>query len=336
MRIKDLTVIQKSAKPSRRMDLIAILLNFLIMKNDKEERGPCDVASKILSMLIVDTGYSKCEQNANDFLNRIYSYKNSNLSAHAYTASMMNLLKINELAISYTEFQGINTLQGILLTDALDDYQIAYNTLCCLWIMSYHPECMKQFEIPENELIENVLKVLDFFNKEKVVRMTLLLLSTLKKSHGCLEIMSDLNTLELIEKLQQRHWVDEDIVDMLDKLWEILDENYQEFSSLEKWKKEISSKILRKGPVHTERFWQENFIYFNEKDNLDMITNLIDLLKTGNDRTKAVALFDLGEFAKYYPHGRYHLNKKEAKPIIYDIMQKSQNSEVKKEAITCL
>jgi len=51
-------------------------------------------------------------------------------------------------------------------------------------------------------LVEKVLKILDFFNKEKVVRAVLLLLQSLSSSKKALEIVSDLSCIELIEKLQ--------------------------------------------------------------------------------------------------------------------------------------
>ena len=68
-----------------------------------------------------------------------------------------------------------------------------------------------------------------------------------------------------------RHWVDKDITDLLDKLSEYLEENYKVFSSIDKWKKEVGKKSLKWGPVHSEKFWQENHIYFNDVDNLDLI-----------------------------------------------------------------
>jgi V-type H+-transporting ATPase subunit H len=52
--------------------------------------------------------------------------------------------------------------------------------------------------------------------------------------------------------------------------------------------------------------------------------------------TVAIALFDIGEFAKYFNYGRQYLDKLMVKPKIYKLMQKSEDQEIKKEAITCL
>ena len=63
---------------------------------------------------------------------------------------------------------------------------------------------------------------------------------------------------------------------------------------------------------------------------------LVTLLEVENERTVAVALYDLGEFAKYFPFGRSYLDNLGIKQVIYDVMQRSESAEIKKEAITCL
>ena len=50
-------------------------------------------------------------------------------------------------------------------------------------------------------------------------------------------------------------------------------------------------------------------MFFHEKDNLDLIKVLVDIVKNdiADDREKAIACFDLGEFARYFPFGRQFL-----------------------------
>lgn len=167
--------------------------------------------------------------------------------------------------------------------------------------------------------------------------MVLLLLDSLSSSKKALEIMSDLNAVEIITKLQQRHWVDQDIKDMLEKQWDVLDENYQEFTSFGKWANEVRHHSLRWGPVHSERFWQDNFIHFDDKDNLELIRELVRIVQTSeNERSIAVALFDLGEFAKFFKFGRSILDEYQLKPAIYRMMSNTESADIKKEAITTL
>lgn len=98
--------------------------------------------------------------------------------------------------------------------------------IASLWISSYHEFTLKRFEDFNLMIIERAVKILDYFNKEKVVRIILLLLDNLKDASDiCHEIMSDINLLGTVIKLQNRHWVDQDITALLEKLFEFLDKN---------------------------------------------------------------------------------------------------------------
>ena len=96
--------------------------------------------------------------------------------------------------------------------------------------------------------------------------------------------------------------------------------------------------------MHTEKFWQAAFIFFNEAENLECINILVEILQqepTSDNKedlevAKAVACYDLGEFARFYPLGRQYLEGRGAKQHIAKIMTNPKSSpELKKEAITC-
>ena len=105
-----------------------------------------------------------------------------------------------------------------------------------------------------------------------------MLFYNLKDNELCLEHLSMINALNLVIKLQNRPWVDQEIVKILEELFKFFDVNYQEFSSFEKWKAQVLRKSLAWSPVHTEKFWQTSFIYFNEAENLECINILIEIL----------------------------------------------------------
>ena len=66
---------------------------------------------------------------------------------------------------------------------------------------------------------------MDYFSWEKIARVILLLIDNLKEIPGCQEHLSDIDACNLIEKLQNRHWVDQDINKMLAALREYFEEN---------------------------------------------------------------------------------------------------------------
>lgn len=155
--------------------------------------------------------------------------------------------------------------------------------MCALWIVSYHHFAHKGFEDYRFNIIEKVSRILDYFNKEKIVRIILLLFDNLKDNEACLELLSDINAMNILTKLQNRHWVDKDITDLLESLYKHIDANYKVFSSITKFKKEVTNRQLRWGPVHSEKFWQENSYLFNEVDNLKLIKVMVDMITPSNE-----------------------------------------------------
>lgn len=195
-RILNLVSIQHNIKGNS-MDLVHILLQFLI-RNNSDNNNQRDLAARILAFLIEACGYEKHQKEANDLLNWVHQADTKSLSIYAYTHIVMYMVKINELASQFYDLNGMGKLSNFLDNECMQDYQIAYNVLVSLWIMSFHDYARLNFEDRDQDLIEKVIKMLDFYNKEKVVRLVLLIFDSLSSSKLALEIMSDLNALEII------------------------------------------------------------------------------------------------------------------------------------------
>lgn len=87
-------------------------------------------------------------------------------------------------------------------------------------------------------------------------------------------------------------------------------------SSMERYEREVESGQLRWSPVHTAEFWKENFKRF-EEDNFRLIRHLATVLATGVDiLTLAVACYDIGEFARFHPHGRLYVLHTASRPHV--------------------
>ena len=249
----------------------------------------------------------------------------------------MTLLKTNELAREFSTSQSFKVISDLLEGPCLEQPQIGYNVCVILWVLSYHEFTHKYFEDYTIAIIEKVSKILDFFSWEKIARIMLMLFDNLKEIAVCQEHLSDIDALSLIIKLQNRHWVDNDINKMLDAMFEYFDSNQTVFSSIEKFKNQVVRKQLRWGPCHTEKFWQENSILFDKQENLHLIDMVVNqCLSAEDDRVKAVACFDLGEFSRFYHHGKEFLDRLGVKEKMTKLMRDPKTSaEVKKEAITC-
>ena len=122
---------------------------------------------------------------ANEFLNWLIEQKqNPNISLNAYTFALMYLVKTNELAKKFVDQGGMELYSNYLNVQCIKNYQIAYNVINALWIISYHSFSNKVFEDPRLEIIERVSRILDYFSKEKIVRIILLLLDVSIDNHG--------------------------------------------------------------------------------------------------------------------------------------------------------
>lgn len=257
-------------------------------------------------------------------MNHITNEKKSDavLSLNALSFAIMTMVKTNQLANEFSNNLGFRILNELLEGPCMSNAQIAYNVITTLWILSYHERSLEFIADYNRGLIEKVSKILDQFSWEKIVRIMMMLFNNLKDHPVCQEHLSDIDCLNLVIKLQNRHWVDEDIHKVLETLFNYFDENQQEFSSMEKLKNQVGRRQLRWGPCHTEKFWQENHVFFDNIDNLKIINILANdcLLDEVENRVKAVACFDLGEFARYFPHGKDILERHNVKSKMTKLM----------------
>ena len=131
------------------------------------------MAAHTLAMLIEAVEYKNCEQTARSFLNYLFDQKDNPqaMSRETFTHCLMFLLKTNELAQEFIDKRGMNIFHRMLQHECIENGQIAYNVCCSLWILTYHDFCMKDFTDFKLNIIEHVSKILDYFNKEKIVRI---------------------------------------------------------------------------------------------------------------------------------------------------------------------
>jgi len=239
------------------------------------------------------------------------------ISTKCRSACLVQLVKQNWLARHFVEMsRGFDVLSHWLMHDCTNtsNDQLTYNTLCMLWIVSVHDFTLPKFD--EHEIIEKVAKILDYYNKEKIVRIAMMLFESVMRDKECMDHLSMVNAIVLVGKLKNRVWVDDELKKLFDRLLQEFDANYQEFSSFDKWKKQVDKVRYTWSTVHTEKFWQHNFVMFNISENLDYIKKQIAFLSMSGHNLQdkktvealAVVCFDLGEFARFFPRGREFLS----------------------------
>jgi len=132
----------------------------------------------------------------------------------------------------------------------------------------------------------------------------------------------------LLERLSEANFKDEDLKLMVNDVGDRLRPYIRVMSSMERYKKELATKTLEWGPVHTEIFWKKNFMNF-ENNEFQLIREICKLLDSQDETTVCVAAHDIGEFARLYPDGRQLMGHFGAKDRLFLLLKESESENQK-------
>jgi len=182
--------------------------------------------------------------------------------------------------------------------------QIVYLTVFCYWLLSFEEENHTQSCLVKPNLFQILVNTLGDRLKPKIVRVALMFFQNMLSSNEARELMVMKGLVAVSKRLSNDKWNDKDITDSLSALLNHLHKDVKQMSSFEQYEKEIKTGQLQRGPVHSPAFWKTNHKQF-EKNDFALIKKLIELLAVQDDNeTVATALYDLGEFSRFYPKGR--------------------------------
>jgi len=233
----------------------------------------------------------------------------------------------------------------------------------CVWLLTFNKECVKYLH--DSHIVSTLTKILRISVREKVIRISFASLKNLLnygKDHGFEEEMIGLDVPKLAQTCLARNFKDKDIEEDIKIIEKRLDRAVEELSSWELYVAEVRGGILRKGAVHTETFFKENNMKF-EQNGFETVKRLIELLPTTledteekeekynsvnyetkgseeelaklRDESLEMCLFDLGEFARVYPRGKSLIEDFKGKTRIMFAMG-HPNPRVKKAALLCV
>jgi len=183
-----------------------------------------------------------------------------------------------------------------------------------------------------SNLCKTMIALISNAKKEKVQRIYLSVIECLADVTIFSEMCVMYSLYPLLERLSESNFKDEDLRELVLTVMEKIRPYVRTMSSMERYKKELSTKNLEWGPVHNEMFWKKNFMYF-EQNEFILVKDLCELLNSEDDQTVCVAAHDLGEFARLYPDGRKLVSLFGAKRKLFFLLQESTDEEVKKQCL---
>lgn len=233
----------------------------------------------------------------------------------------------------------IGSIVGILKRIGVNgNSQHIYDLLFSLWSIS-----LTETD-PQPYLASGTVPiVLDFLAaapSKKVTRVSIFLLKNLAvlNNESILNEMFGAGILRLVDNLHAARTIenlgDIDTENDFKTLQEILSRNYRELSSFERLASEINSGALRWGILHNEKFWREN-AKFVEQHDFAMLKSLIALVQSRDTTIVCIALYDIGEFVRFYPNGRSVVSSLGGKEAIMNLIT-SDDVEVQRHALQCI
>ena len=191
----------------------------------------------------------------------------------------------------------------------------------------------------ENGAIPTMVGLIATSASRKIVRVTVAALRNLAATKNELilsEMLAEKLDKYLITIINNNNSQTKDVEVETDAkdLQTILTENYRDLSTFDHWVSEVKSGALRWGIVHTEKFWREN-TKVADQDDFKLLKMLVALVDSTDETIQQIALYDLGEFTRFYPNGRLVAGLLGGKDKALNLLS-SSNPEVQAQALQCV
>jgi len=263
--------------------------------------------------------------------------KKRRLKDHAIATCLANLLRITSQTKHFLKSGGMSLLSTMMKTNS-EDIQTTYYIFVVLWLISFENISIQYFCDPQVAAIKNMIMCIQKLSREKIIRVGYSTFKNLSESDQAIELMVEGGLLKVTDILAKSLIKEEEVKKDIEVIGAILEKNLKILTSFEKYQKELNNGILEWGPIHSERFWKENFKKM-EDNNFLLIEKLVRVLHTENLEYKlknqAIACFDLGEFCRNHPFGKKILDKYDCKNKIMELI-KSPDSDVKENATVAI
>ncbi|XP_053991281.1 V-type proton ATPase subunit H-like isoform X2 [Hylaeus volcanicus] len=251
------------------------------------------------------------------------------LTSYGQLDSLKNLMKTNRFRACIWEDA---KAQELILTHLDASKNIVYPAVFCAWVASFDPKLLKVFM-----QLGGLLKLCTLLRNskiEKVIRISLRLLTNCLLNDEALEALIDENVVQTLTRLEYEKWRDEELYTDISNLLVAFQQKTKLLNNYERYCRELETQKLHWSFLHSEKFWRENVVFFEENE-FSTIKKLVLLLRSNDPITAAVACFDIGEFARLHPMGKSVIQKARAKELVIYLMS-HKNRDVSREALLCV
>ncbi len=223
--------------------------------------------------------------------------------------ALKGVLKEGQFVAVFLKEGGIEKLSHILM-DNEGHRQVVYLTVFNLWALTLsdgvaadngHGAVLKA-SLLNGQLVAKLCSLVKGRLSTKVTRVTLALFEKLVHFGKFSEMVILFGLFPVLEAMESEQKVDDpEVAASVQSLLASLEKSVRSLSSFERYQQEMSAEKLIWGPVHNEAFWKK-YAAKMEDDGYKLVRQLILLLDSDDPQTVAVAAYDIGEWARFYPN----------------------------------
>jgi len=243
------------------------------------------------------------------------------------------LLKVPKLRPHLWNISDVHVLIRASLSITKSDTLSQYQAVFCTWLLSFNPRFLPH--IYESGIFIKLLNLLKSTpRKEKIVRLGLEIIMNSLNDKDTLECMIEEKLGETLDSFLFENWRSEELYDRINTVSEEYMKQVRDWSTFERYQKELDTGKLKPGYLHQADFWSENVMKFEEKE-FRVVRKLITLLRSTEPVTLSLACHDIGEFAHLHPTGKQVLKRLHARDMLLAFVNHSDRS-VERESLLAL
>eukprot|EP00475_Leptophrys_vorax_P043709 TRINITY_DN8504_c0_g1_i1.p1 TRINITY_DN8504_c0_g1~~TRINITY_DN8504_c0_g1_i1.p1 ORF type:complete len:470 (+),score=144.77 TRINITY_DN8504_c0_g1_i1:59-1468(+) len=303
-----------------------------ILHRSNYDQFTIETAARILGILFAYD--SPPEKAFKDFLNWGLNILMSSSADVAPSSSVLSafkdMLKSDELQRRFIEERGLRALSSVLASKKSNNVQLSYNLGYCTWVLSFKEFSYDAFI--QSEILENIVTTLKNSPRDKVARVLIATIANLIGKASFNEFLINVGATKVVRNLLVNKGVaDEDALADLEMILKSLEHDLNTMTTYEIYLKEVTAGKLHWTQVHTEKFWKENVLK-TEDNEFQVIRSLITLLDSDSVETVAIACYDLGEFARFYPGGKKIIQRLKGKEKLL-VQMSNPAPEIQRQAL---
>merc|ERR1719272_990497 len=162
-----------------------------------------------------------------------------------------------------------------------------YKCVFAYWLLSFESATMAK--LAGNGAVDKIRDFLSADSKvEKIVRLSLKVLQNFVKSGSLDEDMGTRDILEKVKALDYEKWNEAALYDQIHEVSQAIASTVSKVSNFDRYRKELLTKELKPGPLHTPSFWAHPDTH--KGLDKEVIKQLVELVNSANsEATLAIA-----------------------------------------------